>query len=235
MTFVLVITALIVFVAVQTIRIHVMQRARGADRVGAPVQAFSDIRLPQGLFLSDCHSWARLTEQGDLRVGMDELLAQAIGGVDSVELPKVGERVEAGAPLATVRRGGRSLTINSPVTGAVVMHNTAIGRSGSAVDADPYGAGWIAAVWPEDFQSSLPRFKVGARAVSWLRSETQRFCDFMAARSAPEKIGAVLADGARPVVGAAQSLDDEAWADFESAFAKERGPDRRTWRLSNGG
>ncbi len=218
MTAFLVIAALLVFVVVETIRIR-MARRSGEVGVAQPIHAFSGIRLPQGLFLGEGHSWARLTSLGELKVGMDELLAQAIGGVDTVDLPEVGKRVVAGDTLATVWRGGRSLKIASPVTGTVVTHNSGLDRDGSAIEEDPYGSGWLASVWPEDLGESLKSYRVGAKSVAWMRSETQRFCDFMADNASPESVGAVLADGAHPIVGAAQSLDDEAWSAFESAFS----------------
>lgn len=217
MTAFLVIAALFVFVAVEAIRIQMARRSGEVAEV-QPVRAFTDIRLPQGLFLGDHHSWARLTNLGELKVGMDELLTQAIGGIDTVDLPRVGDRVVAGETLATVRRGGRSLKIASPVTGTVVTHNAAIERDGSAIEEDPYGSGWMASVWPEDLGESLGSYRVGAKSIAWMRSETQRFCDFMSDNASPESVGAVLADGAHPVVGAAQSLDDDAWSAFESAF-----------------
>ncbi len=217
MTVFLVIAALLVFVAVQAIRI---QMARRSGEVGEvqPVHAFTDIRLPQGLFLGDRHSWARLTSLGELKVGMDELLTQAIGGVDTVDLPEVGDRVVAGETLATVWRGGRSLNIASPVTGTVVTHNSAVERDGSAIEEDTYGSGWLVSVWPEDLGESLKSYRVGAKSVAWMRSETQRLCDFLAVESAPNALGAVLADGAHPIVGAALALDDKAWDEFQKKF-----------------
>jgi len=218
MTVFLIILALVVFVAVETVRIRLAKRAATAGKL-EPIQAFTDIRLPQGLFLGDNHSWARLTNQGELRIGMDELLVQAVGGVDRVDLPKIGATVETGQTLATVWRGGRSLRITSPVTGTVVTHNSSLDRDGAVIQEDPYGSGWIASLWPEDLGESLGATRVGAKSVSWMRHETQRFCDFMSDNASPESVGAVLADGAHPVVGAAQSLDDQAWLVFESAFA----------------
>jgi glycine cleavage system H protein len=218
MTVFLVLLALVVFVAVEAIRIRLGQRQAETGRL-QPVQAFSDIRLPQGLFVGNNHSWARLTGQGELKIGMDELLVQAVGGVDRVDLPKIGETVNAGQTLATVWRGGRSLKITSPVAGTVVTHNSNLGSDGSVITEDPYGSGWIASVWPEDVGEALGSFRVGAKSINWMRHETQRFCDFMADHAVPESVGAVLADGAHPVVGAAQSLDDQAWLVFESAFA----------------
>ncbi len=218
MTVFLVIAALMVFIAVQVIRTRMAGRPGEVAEV-QPVHAFSDIRLPQGLFLGESHSWARLTDLGELKVGMDEFLAQAIGGVDNVDLPEVGDQVVAGETLATVWRSGRSLRITSPVTGTVISHNPTVERDGSAIQEDPYGSGWLASVWPEDLGNSLKSYRIGEQSVAWMRSETQRFCDFLAVETAPDAVGAALADGAHPVVGAALTLDDKAWDEFQKNFA----------------
>lgn len=219
MTVLLIIVALAVFIAVEAIRIRMIQRS-GTTETSPAVRPFSEIRLPQGLFLDQNHTWARLTNLGELKVGMDELLVQAIGGVDGVDLPHPGQKVKAGEPLAVVHRGGRDLKITSPVNGEVVVANSGVRRHGNPIEDDPYGAGWLATIWPDNLEESLKGFRVGARSINWLRSETQRFCDFMAERTAPEQVGAALADGAHPIVGAAQTLDEGAWSDFESAFAE---------------
>ena len=59
---------------------------------------------------------------------------------------------------------------------------------------------------------------MGVDAVRWLRRETQRFVDFVARQASPGLIGVVLADGAHPVVGAAASLDEGGWRQFEREF-----------------
>lgn len=217
MTVFLVIAALLVFVVIEAIRIRRARRSEEAGEVQL-VHPFKDIRLPQGLFLGDRHSWARLTNLGVLKIGMDELLTQAIGAIDTVDLPQVGDQVVAGETLATVWRGGRSLNIASPVTGTVVAHNSALERDGSAIEEDPYGSGWLASVWPENLGDSLKSFRIGEKSVAWIRSETQRFCDFLAVESAPNAVGAVLSDGAHPIVGAALALDDKAWDEFQKKF-----------------
>lgn len=183
-----------------------------------PVSAFTPVGVPLGVFLHPGHSWAGLNISGEMRLGIDEFLAQAMGGVDRVDLPKVGTRVERGESMVTLWRCGRALPVLSPVSGTVVGVNRSLKRSSMAIDNDPYGAGWLAAVLPSDQRQAVNDLRVGAEAVRWLKRETQRFVDFIAREVAPGSIGVVLADGAHPVVGAASSLDDGGWSRFTQEF-----------------
>jgi len=183
-----------------------------------PARAFTPVGVPLGLFLHPGHSWAGLNISGEMRLGIDEFLAQAIGGVDRVDLPKVGTHIERGKSLVTLWRRGRALPVLSPVSGTVVGVNRSLKRSSMAIDNDPYGAGWLAAVLPSDQRQAVSDLRVGAEAVRWLRRETQRFVDFIARQAAPGSIGVVLADGAHPVVGAAASLDSGGWNRFTDEF-----------------
>ena len=182
------------------------------------IRAFTPVGVPLGVFLHPGHSWAGLKISGEMRLGIDEFLAQAMGGVDRVDLPKVGARVERGKSLGTLWSHGRAMPVLSPVTGTVVGINQSLKRSSMAIDNDPYGAGWLAAVLPSDQRQAVSDLRVGAEAVRWLKRETQRFVDFISRQAAPGPIGVVLADGAHPVVGAAASFDNDGWGQFTREF-----------------
>ena len=193
-------------------------RRRNPVIASSPARAFTPVGVPLGVFLHPGHSWAGLNISGEMRLGIDEFLAQAMGGIDRVDLPKVGTRVERGRPVGTLWSHDRALPVLSPVTGTVVGVNRSLKRSSMAIDNDPYGAGWLAAVLPSDQRQAVNDLRVGADAVQWLKRETQRFVDFIARQSAPGSIGVVLADGAHPVIGAASSLDEGGWSRFTQEF-----------------
>ncbi len=217
MAAVIVLVSLFFFLSIEAIGL-MLKRRRGEAPEPSPVRAFAQVHIPQGLFLSDGHTWARLTESGELRVGADEFLAEALGGADRVELPAVGAQVKKGEPLATIRRLGRTLVVPAPVDGTVVATNGTVDRHPAAIEADPYGSGWLASVWPVEHAEALRGLRVGQRAVKWLDREIQRFTEFLARHTSPELLGATLPDGARPVVGSALVLDDEAWGEFQKEF-----------------
>jgi len=179
---------------------------------------FSEIHLPKGLFIDQHHSWARLTESGELRLGADEFLTEALGGADRVELPEAGAEIHRGEAMATIWRAGRKIEIPSPVNGTVVSTNDGVEKHPLALTEDPYGSGWLATVWPIEHTEALKQLKLGEPAVQWLRSEVQRFTEFLARRTTPQLVGATLPDGARPVIGAAMALPEDSWEKFQKEF-----------------
>ena len=219
MAAVLVILTIVAFVAVDAMHLWLRRRSVEAVAGAAPVKAFAGVRVPRGLFLNDAHGWARLTESGELNVGVDEFLTQALGGADRVDLPEPGTKVEKGQTLATVWRQGRKLEVVAPTSGRIVATNETVEYNPEALEADPYGSGWLARIWPVDHTEALKGLRVGERAAKWLEREIQRFAEFLSQKTSPELVGAMLPDGAHPVVGAALNLDDDAWKEFQKEFA----------------
>ena len=69
--------------------------------------------------------------------------------IQSVRLPKIGEVVYQGLPLAAVTVAGQSQRIiPSPLSGVVVAVNEALETNPGALLTDPCGEGWIACVSP---------------------------------------------------------------------------------------
>ncbi len=217
MVVMIVLVSLFFFFSIEAIGWALKRRGGETETLQSPIP-FSEIHLPKGLFVDEHHSWARLTESGELRLGADEFLTEALGGADKVELPQPGSEIARGEALATIWRAGRQLVIPSPVNGTVVSANEGIERHPSALAEDPYGSGWLATVWPVEHTEALKSFKLGESAVNWLRSEVQRFTEFLARQTSPEMVGATLPDGARPVVGAALALPEESWEKFQKEF-----------------
>jgi glycine cleavage system H protein len=60
-----------------------------------------------------------------------------------VELPTVGDRVEAGNACAVVESVKAASDVYSPVTGKVVEVNTALSDKPETINEDAYGDGWI--------------------------------------------------------------------------------------------
>jgi len=217
MTALLVIFAVLAFVAADLLKLWIKRR-RGFAQAPAPVRSFHAIRLPNGLFVGNNHSWARLTETGELRLGLDELLTQTVGDIDSIVLPRVGREVRRGETIATISRLGHDIPVTSPVDGTIVSANDSLTSRPFDIASDPYGNGWIANVWPTDHTEALGGLRVGERASAWLKNEVQRLSDFLSMQASPGLVGATLSDGATPIVGVLSALDDQGRANFVVEF-----------------
>jgi len=220
MTVILVLLTVAIILAIEATRLRLAQRSATAALEPRASHPFADVHFPCGLFVGECHSWARPTESGELKLGADELIAQAIGGADRIDLPDIGTEVRKGRPLATFWRLGRKLELCSPVDGTVVAANDTVRKTPAAFGADPYGIGWLAMVWPVEHTEALKLMRVGERASKWLQHEIQRFTEFLARRTSPDMIGAVLPDGSHPLIGSALALNESAWQEFQREFAQ---------------
>jgi len=98
--------------------------------------------------------------EGSMRVGA--VLTPSRGAsVDAICLPRVGEAVYQGLPLAALTIGGRSLgTVPSPLSGVVVAANPLLRESLRALCEDPCGDGWIACVSPTRFEEDVKHCKL---------------------------------------------------------------------------
>jgi glycine cleavage system H protein len=195
-------------------------------RAGAPADLPAAMRPPHpphGLFLDPAHAWVRLGADGSLRVGADDFVAEALGRVEAVEPAPLGSKLERGAPLATFRlAGGRRVTLRAPADGEVVAVNATALESPDAVTSDPYGVGWLVALWPRDHKQAIAPLFLGAGAAAFARQELQRLAEFFGgARAADGAL--VMADGGVPVRGAVATLSETELERFEREFLASSG------------
>jgi glycine cleavage system H protein len=107
------------------------------------------MNVPDDLRYSTDHEWAR--RDGDrIRVGITDFAQDALGDVVFVDLPAEGARVEAGGLLGEVESTKSVSEIYAPVAGEVVAVNGSLSDAPEALNADPYGEGWICEIVPSD-------------------------------------------------------------------------------------
>ena len=216
MTAILVILTILVFVGVDAL-VMAFRRRHAAVPAAASVAPMLEPRPPHGIFLSPRHAWVRITSDGTLRVGIDDFLAEALGDVEGVEAPPRGAQVRRGDPLLRLRVQGRSLVIPAPVSGEVVAVNGHVVDQPWTVSRDPYGVGWVVALWTRDHHEAIKPLRIGSAATAFLRQEMQRLADFLTptgvAMTAP-----LLADGGVPRRGALAAVDAAHWSAFQREF-----------------
>jgi glycine cleavage system H lipoate-binding protein len=179
--------------------------------------------IPQGVYLSEGHAWFEPEPSGEVRVGADALVAHAVGTLDKVVFPKVGDLVRKGHALFHLVHEGRVLTFFSSVLGKVVSINRRLRDYPELVANEPYGAGWVCSVVPAYLDDGSGKMRFGEKAAFWLECEFDRFCGFVSARIPSDlALGATSQDGGVPVIGSLVQLGDEAWSAFETDFLRSR-------------
>jgi glycine cleavage system H protein len=106
---------------------------------------------PEELKYTEEHEWLASTEGSTtVRVGITDYAQDQLGDVVFVELPKVGEKVDAGAPLGEVESTKSVSEIFAPISGEVTAVNTALDGAPELINSDPYGEGWIVEIAAAD-------------------------------------------------------------------------------------
>jgi glycine cleavage system H protein len=106
--------------------------------------------VPADLRYSTDHEWVRPGDDGTLVLGITDYAQDALGDVVYVQLPEVGAVVTAGASLGEVESTKSVSELYAAVSGTVVEVNTALDDEPGLVNSDPYGAGWVCVIRPDD-------------------------------------------------------------------------------------
>ena len=110
--------------------------------------------LPGDLNYTEEHEWLRREEDGSVTIGITDHAQAALGDLVYVELPEVGQDVEAGGEMAVVESVKAASDVYAPVAGSVVAVNEELGDDPEKINADPYGDGWIVRLTPEAFDEA---------------------------------------------------------------------------------
>ena len=98
--------------------------------------------MQQDLLYSKTHEWARIENEIAV-VGITDFAQEQLGDITFVELPAVGDTVEAGREMGSVESVKAASELYSPVSGEVIEINDELEAAPEKVNADPFGEGWL--------------------------------------------------------------------------------------------
>jgi len=88
------------------------------------------------------HEWVK--QEDDICVlGITDFAQSELGEVVFVELPEVGQMVNAGAEIGTIESVKAVAEIYTPVAGEVVEINESLADDPQVLNEDPHGDGWL--------------------------------------------------------------------------------------------
>lgn len=125
---------------------------------------------PDRVFDVDGDLWVRF--EGDLaRLGMTDVAQTRLGKLVSIRFKKPGRAVRAGGSVATVESAKFVGPIHTPFACEVVAGNEAAFADDVLVaNRDPYEAGWISMVRPDDADAAHTGLLSGDDAVAAYRA-----------------------------------------------------------------
>jgi glycine cleavage system H protein len=105
---------------------------------------------PEDLKYTEEHEWLDGKAATTVRVGITDYAQQQLGDVVFVELPEIGRTVGAGDAVGEVESTKSVSELHAPVAGTVTARNDKLADEPEAINADPYGAGWLVEIEPTD-------------------------------------------------------------------------------------
>jgi glycine cleavage system H protein len=132
-------------------------------------------QLPEELYYDLDYVWLRPGNDGLITIGVTDP-AQTMGGrILAAHIKKLGKAIPAGRHVATLESGKWVGGIPVPFAATVVERNEALLADPHLINVDPYGAGWIARLRPDDPEKALAELATGEQATSALKQWIDRY------------------------------------------------------------
>ena len=106
--------------------------------------------IPEDLRYTAEHEWVASGGEGPVRVGITHYAQDALGDIVFVQLPEEGTAVQAGDQLGEIESTKSVSEIYAPVSGTVVARNGSLADEPELINAEPYAAGWLVEIAPDD-------------------------------------------------------------------------------------
>ncbi|MCX7006463.1 MAG: glycine cleavage system protein GcvH [Kiritimatiellaeota bacterium] len=108
------------------------------------------MNVPTELRYTKTHEWVRLDKNGVATIGITDFAQEQLGDLTYVELPGVGDNVEAQSEVAVVESVKAAADIYAPVAGTIAEVNKKLEDQPELINTDPFGEGWIYKLRPDD-------------------------------------------------------------------------------------
>lgn len=105
--------------------------------------------LPTDLFYSQEHMWVK-KEEGKVRIGVTKFAQEELGDIVFVELPEVGDQLEAEEPFGSVESVKTVSELYSPIGGKITKINEELEDNPEFINESPYDKAWLIVIEPSN-------------------------------------------------------------------------------------
>ena len=106
--------------------------------------------IPGDLKFLSSHEWARVESDGTITIGISDHAQDLLGDIVFVELPEVGQSVDAENDTAIVESVKAASDIYSPLSGEVIEVNSLLEDQPEIINSSPYEDGWFYKLTPSN-------------------------------------------------------------------------------------
>ena len=104
---------------------------------------------PDDLKYTKTHEWVR-TKDDVIEVGITDFAQHQLSDITYVELPELNRHLDAGEEAVVVESIKAASDVYAPIAGTIVEVNEALANTPEVINSDPFGAGWIFRMKPDN-------------------------------------------------------------------------------------
>jgi len=108
------------------------------------------LAIPEQLLYTPKHTWAQITPEGNIRVGVSDYAQRHLKGIANIMTEPVGKEISKMEPFGVAETWMFMFDLYSPVSGKIVKVNEQLKDKPYLVNEDPYGEGWIIEIKPKN-------------------------------------------------------------------------------------
>jgi glycine cleavage system H protein len=125
-----------------------------------------EYKFPDELYYHKEHTWVRLETDGTVTMGLTDFYSRSAGDTTYADLPDSGDTIEQNETMGKIQSSKWVGKLYAPVSGEIIEINALLEDDFLIINNDPYGAGWIARIQPDDLQAELQNLYHGIEAMT---------------------------------------------------------------------
>jgi glycine cleavage system H protein len=128
------------------LRLEELMRAEGI-----PAEKRKELlAVPEQLLYTPKHTWAQITPEGNIRVGVSDYAQRHLKGIANIITDPVGKEISKMEPFGVAETWMFMFDLYAPVSGKIVKVNENLRDKPHLINEDPYGEGWIIEIKPKN-------------------------------------------------------------------------------------
>ena len=100
------------------------------------------ITIPEDNLYTREHEWVRI-EGNKAEVGITEHAQKSLGDIVYVELPEIGDEIDAGDEFGSIESVKAVNSLYMPMSGNIIAVNTELNGSPETINEECYDEGWL--------------------------------------------------------------------------------------------
>ena len=110
--------------------------------------------IPGDLKFLTSHEWVRVEPDGSVTIGISDHAQDLLGDIVFVELPDIGQSIDAETDAAIVESVKAASDVYSPISGEVTEINSILEDQPEIINSSPYEDGWFYKMMPLDLSET---------------------------------------------------------------------------------